>query len=138
MVWAAPFGTAMWEGLGGFCGPPIGDFRQEAPSWCEAQVARPAETILVCDHLVFEWGLMARELYYPAPRHLREPDLTLPNGGTVPEGLDQRGVRGRAREGAEARAVLGDPASLHASRHADLRRVPILLAVRMRSDPCSR
>ena len=29
---------------------------------------------------------MAKALYYPAPRHLREPDLMLPNGGTVPEG----------------------------------------------------
>ncbi len=30
---------------------------------------------------------MARRLYYPAPRHIREPDLKLPNGGTAPEGL---------------------------------------------------
>jgi len=86
LVWAAPFGTAMWEGLGGFSGAPIGDYREEAPSWSQAQVARPAETILVCDHKVFDWGLMAKALYYPAPRHLREPDLMLPNGGTVPEG----------------------------------------------------
>lgn len=87
LVWAAPFGTAMWEGLGGFDGLPIGDFRQEAPSWSQEQVARPAETILVCDHMVFDWGLMVRRLYYPAPRHIREPDLTLPNGSTVQEGL---------------------------------------------------
>lgn len=87
LVWAAPFGTAMWEGLGGFSGEPVGDFRQSVPSWSPAQVARPAETILVCDHQIFDWGLMARALYYPAPRHLREPDLVLPNGGTAPEGF---------------------------------------------------
>jgi prepilin-type N-terminal cleavage/methylation domain-containing protein/prepilin-type processing-associated H-X9-DG protein len=86
LVWAAPFGVAMWEGLGGFSGDPIGDFRREVPSWSQTQVARPAETIIVCDHQVFDWGLMARALYYPAPRHLREPDLQLPNGGTAPEG----------------------------------------------------
>jgi prepilin-type N-terminal cleavage/methylation domain-containing protein/prepilin-type processing-associated H-X9-DG protein len=86
LVWAAPFGTAMWEGLGGFAGTPVGDFRQAVPSWSQAQVARPVETILICDHAVFEWGLMARAIYYPAPRHLREPNLRLPNGGWAPEG----------------------------------------------------
>jgi prepilin-type N-terminal cleavage/methylation domain-containing protein/prepilin-type processing-associated H-X9-DG protein len=85
-VWPAPFGIAMWEGLGGFSGPPAGDYQMEVPSWCQTQVARPAETIIVCDHQIFDWGLMARALYYPAPRHLREPDLQLPNGGTAPEG----------------------------------------------------
>jgi prepilin-type processing-associated H-X9-DG protein len=86
VVWAEPFGTAMWEGLGGFCGAPIGDFRATVPSWSEVQVARPAETILVCDHQFFDWGLMENQLYYPAPRHLREPDLQLPDGRTAPEG----------------------------------------------------
>jgi prepilin-type processing-associated H-X9-DG protein len=86
LVWAEPFGTAMWEGLGGFYGPPVGDYRVPVPSWCQAQIARPAETILVCDHVVFDWGLMTRGLYYPAPRHVREPDLELPDGRTAPEG----------------------------------------------------
>ena len=68
-------------------GPISGAF---VPSLNDAGVVayfarRPAN--LVCDHLVFGWGLMARRLYYPAPRHLREPDLQLPNGGTAPEGL---------------------------------------------------
>lgn len=86
VVWAAPFGTAMWEGLGGFCGQPVGDFQQSVPSRSPAEVARPAESILICDHQVFDWGLMTRAIYYPAPRHLREPDLVLSNGGTAPEG----------------------------------------------------
>jgi prepilin-type N-terminal cleavage/methylation domain-containing protein/prepilin-type processing-associated H-X9-DG protein len=87
MTWAPPFGTAMWEGLGGFAGSPIGHYRQEAPSCSLAQVARPAETVLVCDHLVFDWGMSAGKLYFPAPRHLREPDLKLADGSTIPEGL---------------------------------------------------
>jgi prepilin-type N-terminal cleavage/methylation domain-containing protein/prepilin-type processing-associated H-X9-DG protein len=86
MVTAPPFGTAMWDGLGGFWGCPIGDYQQPASSWQRTAVARPSETILLCDHAVFDWGLTARKLYYPAPRHLREPDLKLPNGRAAPQG----------------------------------------------------
>ena len=46
-----------------------------------------AETILICDHSAFDWGMISRKLYYPAPRHIREPDLKLPNGQTAPQGL---------------------------------------------------
>jgi prepilin-type N-terminal cleavage/methylation domain-containing protein/prepilin-type processing-associated H-X9-DG protein len=87
VVTAEPFGTAMWEGIGGFYGPPTGNFLEEVPSTTQAQVARPTETILVCDHLAFDWGMIYRKLYYPAPRHIREPDLKLPNGQTAPQGL---------------------------------------------------
>lgn len=86
-VTAAPFGTAMWEGIGGFYGPPTGNYLEAAPSYSQAQVARPAETILICDHLAFDWGMVWQHLYYPAPRHIREPDIRLPNGQTAPEGL---------------------------------------------------
>jgi prepilin-type N-terminal cleavage/methylation domain-containing protein/prepilin-type processing-associated H-X9-DG protein len=85
-VTAPPFGTAMWDGPGGFSGAPIGHYLQAAPSLSRSQVARPTETILICDHAVFDWGLTAKKLYYPAPRHLREPDLKLANGGTAPQG----------------------------------------------------
>jgi prepilin-type N-terminal cleavage/methylation domain-containing protein/prepilin-type processing-associated H-X9-DG protein len=84
---ADPFGRALWEGLGGFAGPPVGDYRQTAPSRTLAEVARPAETIMLCDHLAFDWGMLSRQIYYPAPRHLREPDLRLSGGRTAPEGL---------------------------------------------------
>jgi prepilin-type N-terminal cleavage/methylation domain-containing protein/prepilin-type processing-associated H-X9-DG protein len=87
VVTAEPFGTAMWEGIGGFYGPPTGSFLEEAPSYGQAQIARPTETILICDHLAFDWGMIWKKLYYPAPRHIREPDLKLPNGLTAPEGL---------------------------------------------------
>jgi prepilin-type N-terminal cleavage/methylation domain-containing protein/prepilin-type processing-associated H-X9-DG protein len=84
---APSFGTALWEGLGGFYGPPTGDYRQQAPSCSQAQVARPAETILLCDHQVFDWGVSQKKLYFPALRHLREPDLRLPDGSMVPQGI---------------------------------------------------
>ena len=84
---AGPFGVAMWEGIGGYSGAPIGDYQRDVPSWSQGQVVRPAETILLCDHQVFDWGLLDGALYYPAPRHIREPDLALPDGSTVPEGL---------------------------------------------------
>jgi prepilin-type N-terminal cleavage/methylation domain-containing protein/prepilin-type processing-associated H-X9-DG protein len=87
VVRAAPFGTAMWEGIGGFYGPPTGSYQQAAASYSEAQIARPTETILICDHLAFDWGMIWQHLYYPAPRHIREPDIRLPNGQTAPEGL---------------------------------------------------
>ena len=87
VVTAAPFGTAMWEGIGGFYGPPTGSYLEEVPSYGEAQIARPTETILICDHLVFDWGMVWKHLYYPAPRHIREPDIKLPDGRTAPEGL---------------------------------------------------
>jgi prepilin-type N-terminal cleavage/methylation domain-containing protein/prepilin-type processing-associated H-X9-DG protein len=82
-----PFGTALWEGIGGFSGPPVGDYREPAPSRTQSEVARPTETILVCDHKVFDWGMADGKLYYPAPRHLCERDLRLPDGVLVPQGL---------------------------------------------------
>jgi prepilin-type N-terminal cleavage/methylation domain-containing protein/prepilin-type processing-associated H-X9-DG protein len=85
-VTADPFGTAMSDGLGGFSGFPIGDYRQAVPSFSRTQVARPTETILICDHAAFDWGLAAKKLYYPTPRHLREPDLRLSDGSRVPQG----------------------------------------------------
>jgi prepilin-type N-terminal cleavage/methylation domain-containing protein/prepilin-type processing-associated H-X9-DG protein len=84
---APSFGVAMWEGLGGFYGPPMGAYREQVPGCSESQVARPAETILLCDHRVFDWGASQRKLYFPAPRHLREPDLKLPDGTIVPQGI---------------------------------------------------
>jgi prepilin-type N-terminal cleavage/methylation domain-containing protein/prepilin-type processing-associated H-X9-DG protein len=87
IVTAEPFGTAMWEGIGGFYGPPTGNFLEEVPSHGQSEVARPAETILICDHSAFDWGMIWKKLYYPSPRHIREPDLKLPDGRTAPEGL---------------------------------------------------
>jgi prepilin-type N-terminal cleavage/methylation domain-containing protein/prepilin-type processing-associated H-X9-DG protein len=81
------FGSALWEGLGGFAGQPIGWYARPTASATADQVARPSETILVCDHLAFDWGWLTQQLYFPEPRHMREDDVQLPDGGTVPEGL---------------------------------------------------
>ena len=74
VVTAEPFGTAMWEGIGGFYGPPTGNFLEEVPSTTQAQVARPTETILVCDHLAFDWGMIYRKLYYNPDGHGRQDE----------------------------------------------------------------
>lgn len=87
IVTAPPYGDALWEGLGGFFGPRIGDYLKETPSRSQSEIARPTETILLCDHQVFDWGMADGRLYYPAPRHLCEPDLRLPDGTPVPQGL---------------------------------------------------
>jgi prepilin-type N-terminal cleavage/methylation domain-containing protein/prepilin-type processing-associated H-X9-DG protein len=82
-----PWGIAMWEGLGGYYGRPIGWYREEIPSRNVADVARPTETVLVCDHRYFEWGVLDRQMRYPAPRHIRENNIELPNGYIAPSGL---------------------------------------------------
>lgn len=87
LVIAAPYGQALWDGIGGFAGTPVGSYQQPAPSRSQAQIARPADTILICDQKAFDWGLLTGHFYYPDPRHLRQPDLHLPDGSTVPQGL---------------------------------------------------
>jgi prepilin-type N-terminal cleavage/methylation domain-containing protein len=82
-----PWGMAQWEGLGGFYGPPAGWYLKTVPSWNTAQIARPSETILICDHRYFEWGVLEEQMRYPAPRHIREPNIPLPDGRTAPAGL---------------------------------------------------
>src|SRR5205823_6104839 len=82
-----PWGTALWDGLGGYYGRPIGWYRDEVPSRSVAEVARPTDTVLVCDHLFFEWSWLNKEIRYPAPRHIREQNIQLPDGRTAPSGL---------------------------------------------------
>jgi prepilin-type N-terminal cleavage/methylation domain-containing protein len=84
---AGPFGVALWDGIGGFYGGELGMFTHEAPSYSESQIARPADTILLCDGPRFDWGFRENAIYFPYPRHIREPDIKLANGDTVPEGL---------------------------------------------------
>src|SRR5262249_15326780 len=38
-----PFGEALWEGIGGFYGVPIGGYLENAPSYGQAQIARPTD-----------------------------------------------------------------------------------------------
>jgi prepilin-type N-terminal cleavage/methylation domain-containing protein/prepilin-type processing-associated H-X9-DG protein len=83
----APWGTALWEGIGGYSGDPLGWYRRQTPSWNEAQVARPTETVLVCDHKYFDWGVIDQQMRYPAPRHIREANIQLPDGRIAPSGL---------------------------------------------------
>jgi prepilin-type N-terminal cleavage/methylation domain-containing protein/prepilin-type processing-associated H-X9-DG protein len=82
-----PWGVALWEGLGGYYGRPLGWYREEIPSHNVSEIARPSETVLICDHRYFEWGVMDRQMRYPAPRHIRENNIELPNGYIAPSGL---------------------------------------------------
>jgi len=82
-----PWGMALWEGIGGYSGSPFGWYREETPSWNEAQIARPIETVLICDHKYFDWGVVDRQMRYPAPRHIREANIELPDGRVAPSGL---------------------------------------------------
>jgi len=93
------FGTAAWEGIGGFQGVSLGWYTHPVPSRMESEIARPSETILLCDHNWFDWGFSPAPgpppcpgatrpcVLYPAPRHLREAPIVLPSGGTAPSGI---------------------------------------------------
>ena len=87
VVTAQPYGAALWDGIGGFSGQPVGRYAQPAPSRCRAEVVRPGEIILICDQKWFDWGFRTGNFYYPDPRHVRRPDLQMPDGSTVPQGL---------------------------------------------------
>jgi prepilin-type N-terminal cleavage/methylation domain-containing protein/prepilin-type processing-associated H-X9-DG protein len=82
-----PWGTALWDGLGGYYGQPIGWYVEQAPSRNAAQIARPTDTVLVCDHLYFEWSWLTKVMHYPAPRHIREDNIQLSDGLLAPSGL---------------------------------------------------
>jgi hypothetical protein len=83
-LWQTPFGAAMMDGIGGyhrvgdsnyfgagpaqFCGQREGNPRPEViPSYSTADIARPAETVLVLEALSFEYGMTCR-LRVPAPK----------------------------------------------------------------------
>jgi prepilin-type N-terminal cleavage/methylation domain-containing protein/prepilin-type processing-associated H-X9-DG protein len=82
-----PWGVALWEGLGGFNGRPVGFYQEEIRSHSVAEVARPVETILLCDHRYFEWGALDEQMRYPAPRHIKEKDIEVRAGHIAPSGL---------------------------------------------------
>jgi prepilin-type N-terminal cleavage/methylation domain-containing protein/prepilin-type processing-associated H-X9-DG protein len=84
---AAPFGTALWEGLGGFYGGELGMYHEEVQSYNDAQVARPTDMVMICDEPSFDWGFRENSIFYPSPRHIREPNLKLANGEEAPQGL---------------------------------------------------
>lgn len=84
---AAPFGTALWEGIGGFYGNEMGSYRHPVDSYGETTIARPVDTILLCDAPVFDWGFSEDKIYYPWPRHIREPNIKLPDGREAPQGI---------------------------------------------------
>jgi prepilin-type N-terminal cleavage/methylation domain-containing protein/prepilin-type processing-associated H-X9-DG protein len=84
---AQPWGMAEWEGLGGYYGQSVGWYIKEAPSHTVAEIARPTETMLICDHVHFEWGIVEKKMFYPAPRHIRENNIELQDGRYAPAGL---------------------------------------------------
>jgi len=77
---AEPWGMAAWEGLGGYYGQPVGWYYRQVPSHNTSDVARPTETILICDHRYFDWGVLDKQMRYPAPRHIRENNIELQDG----------------------------------------------------------
>jgi len=89
-VLTGPFGDALWEGIGGFYGVPIGGYLEDAPSYSQAQIARPVDTVMLCDQAAFDWGVAALkrgELWFPVPRHLLEPDVKGADGTSAPQGI---------------------------------------------------
>lgn len=77
-----PFGRALWEGIGGFSGPRMGGYLEDAPSYSQFQIARPADTVLLCDQFTFDWSVSLLRpglVSPPSPRHLREPGTADPN-----------------------------------------------------------
>jgi prepilin-type N-terminal cleavage/methylation domain-containing protein len=84
---AAPFGAALWEGIGGFYGNEMGSYKQNADSYSETTIARPASTVLLCDAPIFDWGFAEDKIYYPYPRHIREANIKLANGEEAPQGI---------------------------------------------------
>jgi prepilin-type N-terminal cleavage/methylation domain-containing protein/prepilin-type processing-associated H-X9-DG protein len=85
-----PFGEALWEGIGGFYGPPIGDFLEDTPSYSQSQIARPTDAVLVCDHVIFDFGgsdIRRNEWVFPSPRHLLQPSVKSPDGHEAPQGI---------------------------------------------------
>jgi prepilin-type N-terminal cleavage/methylation domain-containing protein len=84
---AAPFGAALWEGIGGFYGNEMGSYKTRVDSYGESSIARQAETVLLCDAPIFDWGFTEDKLFYPYPRHIREPDIKLANGEEAPQGI---------------------------------------------------
>jgi prepilin-type N-terminal cleavage/methylation domain-containing protein len=87
---AGPYGEALWEGIGGFYGVVTGGYLQDAPSASEAQIARPTDTVLLCDQQAFDWGvatLKQGNLWFPQPRHLIEPDVKGSDGSLAPQGI---------------------------------------------------
>jgi prepilin-type N-terminal cleavage/methylation domain-containing protein/prepilin-type processing-associated H-X9-DG protein len=89
-AYAGPFGTALWEGIGGFYGYPVAKYMEDTPSYNQAQIIRPTEMTLLCDHNLFDFGGTDPRLnvwIFPAPRHLLEPNLKAPDGSVAPQGI---------------------------------------------------
>jgi prepilin-type N-terminal cleavage/methylation domain-containing protein len=80
------FGVALWQGIGGFYGGELGLFHEPVDSYRETEVARLTDTVLLCDQR-FDWGFRENVLYYPSPRHIREPDIDLGGGRRAPQGI---------------------------------------------------
>ena len=74
-------GTARFDGLGGYGNGPMGMYRRPADSKRLTAIERAAETVLVSDHVMYDWGLGTGNVYYPAIRHMRSS-----SAGSFPRG----------------------------------------------------
>jgi len=64
-------GMALYDGLGGYAGGPLGMYRWSCPSKRVTDLARADELVLVSDHTNFDWGLSRGAFIYPAIRHMQ-------------------------------------------------------------------
>ena len=71
----------------------MGMYRRPAPSKRLITVERAAETVLVSDHVMYDWGLGSGAVYYPAIRHMPSS-----GAGDYPHGqVDTSFVDGHAK-----------------------------------------
>jgi prepilin-type N-terminal cleavage/methylation domain-containing protein/prepilin-type processing-associated H-X9-DG protein len=63
-------GTARYDGLGGWGDGAVGFYRWAWPSKQITELERPAELIMVSDHVYYDWGLTWGGFFYPAVRHM--------------------------------------------------------------------
>ena len=68
-------GVARYDGLGGYGGGPMGMYQWPWPSKRITELERPAELVMVSDHVFYDWGLTWGKFYYPAIRHSVSGDV---------------------------------------------------------------
>ena len=107
-----PFGVALWEGIGGFYGPETGSYKQQVASYGEGQIARPHRHRPPVRPYDLRLGRLAEGDLLPGPAPHQGGGHQASQRRDRAAGDHQLRLRGRARQGAEARLLLGDPPRL--------------------------